>query len=97
MAIVNSDFLAGVLENFQATFNRRFPAAVANQLWPQLTMRVNSDTEQESHEWFGTVPPMRDRTQRRQRLDLGRQAVGSFGGGRTHRASHDQPGGRGGV
>lgn len=65
MAIVNSDFLAGVLTNFQATFNRRFPAATAAALWPQLAMRMTSDTEQESHEWFGTVPPMRERTQSR--------------------------------
>lgn len=69
MAIVSSDFLAGVLTNFQATFNRRFPAAMAAALWPQLAMRVTSDTDTESHEWFGTVPPMRDRS--KGRLEVG--------------------------
>ncbi len=62
MAIVNSDFLAGVLTNFRSTFNEAFHA-FANQLpWKDMAMEVKSNTDTETHNWLGTVPVMQDVT-----------------------------------
>jgi len=62
MAVVNSDFLSGLLTNFRAIFEQDFQAAMAFQSWSDISMRMQSDTETESYNWFGTVPVMEDVT-----------------------------------
>jgi len=60
MAVVSSDFLEGVLTQFRALYTREFSAAQALQGWQQFAMRQDSDGEQTTYEWFGTVPRMED-------------------------------------
>lgn len=60
MAVVNSDFLTGLLTNFRAIFQADFAAAGAVQYWPNLAMRVDSNGKIESYNWFGTPPKMQD-------------------------------------
>lgn len=62
MAVVNSDYLSGLLTNFRTIFADDFQAAMAVQTWPNLAIRIPSDTETESYNWFGTVPKMEDVT-----------------------------------
>ena len=62
MPIVTSDFLSGVRTNFRALYAREFAAAMGLQGWQALALRVPSDTETESYNWFGTVPKMKDVT-----------------------------------
>jgi phage major head subunit gpT-like protein len=62
MAVVNSDFLTGLLTNFRAIFQNDFAAASATAFWPNLAMNVNSQGQIESYNWFGTAPKMRDVT-----------------------------------
>lgn len=62
MAVVTSDFLAGVLTNFRALFATGFEAAANLQDWTKIVMKVNSQTKTESYTWFGTVPIMEDVT-----------------------------------
>ena len=58
MTVVSSDFLAGVLTNFRALFQRDFDAAQNQQPWTDFAIRMPSDGEQNTYEWFGTVPKM---------------------------------------
>jgi phage major head subunit gpT-like protein len=60
MAVVSSDFLIGVLTQFRSLFAREFSAAQALQGWQQFAMFQDSDGEQTTYEWFGTVPQMQD-------------------------------------
>jgi phage major head subunit gpT-like protein len=60
MPVVSSDFLSGVLTNFRALFAREFNAAQALQGWQQMAIRMESEGEQNTYEWFGTVPQMQD-------------------------------------
>ena len=60
MAIVTTDFLAGVLTNFRALFESDFQAAQAFQAWKQIAMTIPSKTLTETYEWFGTPPQMED-------------------------------------
>lgn len=62
MAVVTSDFLAGVLSNFRALFNRDFAAATGLQEWRDLTATITSTGEDNQYTWFGTVPQMADVT-----------------------------------
>ena len=62
MAIVNSDFLAALLRNYQALFHTDFEAAQAFQGWKQIAMRVESKGDSESYNWLGTPPQMEDVT-----------------------------------
>lgn len=62
MAVVTSDFLAGVLTNFRALFHRDFQAARGLQGWAILASKVPSSGELNTYEWFGTVPKMEDVT-----------------------------------
>lgn len=65
MAIVNSDFLSGVLTNFRLAFdNSLFDAAQNAAPWMDLAREVPSTTDTENHSWLGTVPKMVDTTQR---------------------------------
>ena len=58
MAVVSSDYLAGLLTNFRLIFERDFKAALAVENWADVALRVPSDTDTESYNWFGTVPKM---------------------------------------
>lgn len=60
MAVVSSDFLEGVLTSFRALFAREFNGAMALQGWTELAIRADSDGEQNTYEWFGTVPRMQN-------------------------------------
>jgi phage major head subunit gpT-like protein len=62
MAVVTSDFLAGVLTNFRALYEKDFQAAQAFQAWRQVAMEIPSKTLTETYEWFGTPPQMEDVT-----------------------------------
>lgn len=62
MAVVTSDFLAGVLTNFRVGFSQAFDAAANLQPWREIAMEVQSTGDIESHNWLGTVPQMVDVT-----------------------------------
>ncbi len=62
MAVVTSDFLAGVRTNFRALYEREFLAAEGLQGWRMLVLETQSDVEIESYNWFGTVPLMQNVT-----------------------------------
>lgn len=62
MAIVTSDFLAGVITNFRALFAADFQAAQALQGWQRLAQQVRSTGEVNTYNWFGTVPKMQEVT-----------------------------------
>lgn len=62
MAVVDTDFLAGVLTNFRALFQEDFEAAMAFQAWTDISMRVDSSGRIESYNWFGTPPKLEDVT-----------------------------------
>lgn len=62
MAVVTSDFLAGVLTTFRALFEREFHAAANLQAWRDLVMPFDIDGEIGTYEWLGTVPKMEDVT-----------------------------------
>lgn len=64
MAIINSDFLAGVLTNFRSLFATQFEAADSGAFWREIAMEIESTTDTESHNWLGTPPAMQDVTQR---------------------------------
>lgn len=65
MAVVSSDFLAGVLTSFQARFQSVFDSAQNLTPWRDvLAMQVDSNTDTETHAWLGTPPAMQDVTQR---------------------------------
>lgn len=63
MAVVNSQFLDGVLTNFRSLYVREFNGAQALQGWQQFAMRQESSGATTTYEWFGTVPRMQDVTQ----------------------------------
>jgi phage major head subunit gpT-like protein len=63
MAIVSEDFLGSVLTNFQVGFGRAFDAAMNMQPWRELAMRIESNSDTESHNWLGTPPKMEDVSQ----------------------------------
>ena len=62
MAVVTSDFLAGVRTNFRALFEREFAAAQGLQGWQQLALKMPSTGELNTYHWFDTVPVMQDVT-----------------------------------
>lgn len=62
MAIVNSDFLAGVRTGFRSLFQSSFEAASFQAPWRELALPVTSTGESESYDWLGTVPVMVDVT-----------------------------------
>lgn len=64
MAVVTADFLAGVMTNFRATFQAAFDAANNLAPWRDLAMKVDSNTNTETHAWLGTPPQMVDTTKR---------------------------------
>lgn len=62
MAVVTSDYLAGVLTNFRALFESDFQAALGVVGWRELATEMPSNGEQNTYTWFGTVPTMKDVT-----------------------------------
>ena len=62
MAIVNSDFLAGVRTGFRSLFQSSFEAASMQAPWRELALPVDSTGQTESYDWLGTVPIMVDVT-----------------------------------
>ena len=62
MAVVTSDFLAGVRTNFRALYEREFQAAQGLQGWEKLVLTQPSDGELNTYNWFGTVPLMQNVT-----------------------------------
>jgi phage major head subunit gpT-like protein len=62
MAVVNSDFLSGVLSNFRVGFSMAFEAAANMQPWRELAAQVDSTGDAEVHAWLGTPPKMVDVT-----------------------------------
>ncbi len=54
MAIVSTDFLAGLLTNFQSIFKTAFDGEKPS--YQPLVMTVNSESEKESYNWLGAVP-----------------------------------------
>ncbi len=62
MAIVNSDFLAGVRTGFRSLFQIAFEAASMQAPWRDMALTVPSTGSSESYDWLGTVPVMVDVT-----------------------------------
>ena len=60
MAVVTSDFLAGVLTNFRATFQSAFDAARNIATWREAVIELQSQGLVETHNWLGTPPVMVD-------------------------------------
>lgn len=59
MAVVTSDFLQAVVTNFRALWEDQFLSAKQAQIRGVLATEVPSSTLQESYNWLGTVPKMR--------------------------------------
>lgn len=62
MAVVTSDFLAGMMTNFRVLFKTAFDAADIEANWRKLCTEFPSDTDLETYAWLGTVPKMREWT-----------------------------------
>ena len=60
MAVVTSDFLAAVATNFRALWADNFLAAQQQMLKPLLSTEMPSDTLDETYNWLGSVPKMRE-------------------------------------
>lgn len=58
MTLVTSDFLAGLLTNYQAIFLDAFTKADKEVLWKTLCLQVQSDADKESYNWLEAVPGM---------------------------------------
>jgi len=74
MAVVTADFLAGVMTNFRAEFQRAFDAANNAAAWRDLATEVQSNTDTETIQWLGTPPQMVDTTKK----DLEMKGLESF-------------------
>jgi phage major head subunit gpT-like protein len=62
MAVITSDFLAGVLTNYRALFQQNFDAAVGAATWRELATPIDSKARFEAYNWLGTTPKMQDVT-----------------------------------
>lgn len=63
MPNVSSDFLAGLLTQYRALFEREFHAAMNAAWWPRYSMRFETPGHQfGNYSWMGTVPKMEDVT-----------------------------------
>jgi phage major head subunit gpT-like protein len=71
MPVVTSDLLAGIFTNFRALWEEQFLAATNKDTVRNiLSMEVPSNTFQETYNWFGTVPAMREWVGERQLSSL---------------------------
>lgn len=72
MPVVSSDFLAGMLTNFRAVFQKSLDeAAKTNALYLEIATKFDSTADQESYGWMGAPPQMSEWTDKRQVKDLG--------------------------
>jgi phage major head subunit gpT-like protein len=58
MALVTSDFLAGLMTNFQAIFQTAFTEADKKAAWRNLCLIMDSFSDKESYNWLEAVPSM---------------------------------------
>jgi phage major head subunit gpT-like protein len=58
VALVNSDFVAGLLTSFRAIFTNAFTEADKVAAWRALCLLVDSTSEKESYNWLEAVPAM---------------------------------------
>ncbi len=58
MTLVSSDFMAGLLTNFQAIFLHAFTEADKKAAWRALCLLTDSFSEKESYNWLEAVPSM---------------------------------------
>jgi phage major head subunit gpT-like protein len=58
VALVNSDFTAGLLTSFRAIFTGAFTEADKKAAWRALCLLVDSTGEKESYNWLEAVPSM---------------------------------------
>jgi phage major head subunit gpT-like protein len=58
LTLVTSDFLAGLLTNYQAIFLDAFTKLDKEALWKTLCLPVQSDADKESYNWLEAVPGM---------------------------------------
>jgi len=70
MAVVSSDFLAGVLTSFRALYANAFLAAQMPTIYGRIAMETPSNTLTNTYNWLGTVPQMREWIDQRQRSGL---------------------------
>jgi len=65
MALVTSDFLSGLLVNYQAIFNNAFTEADKVAAWKALCLMTESSDSKESYNWLEAVPAMSEWTDTR--------------------------------
>jgi phage major head subunit gpT-like protein len=66
MALVTSDFLEGLMTNFQVIFLNAFTEAEKQSLWAQLCLTVQSNSDKESYNWLESVPSISEWLDERQ-------------------------------
>lgn len=66
MAVVTSDFLAGIFTNFRVVWEDSFLAASSAATIDRFATTVPSNTDTESYSWLGTVPKMQEWLDERQ-------------------------------
>ena len=66
MAVVTTDFLAGVMTEFRAIWADAFLAALGPTFYPRVAMEIPSNTLTETYNWLGDVPVMREWVDERQ-------------------------------
>lgn len=66
MAVVTSDFLAGLVTNYRVIFEDAFLAATSASIYNRYATVVPSNTDTESYNWLGTVPKMNQWLDKRQ-------------------------------
>ena len=57
--IINQANLQGVYKSFQTIFNEAWDMAAPAQ-WPAVAMEVPSETREESYDWLGDFPMMKE-------------------------------------
>jgi len=60
MAVVTSDFLAGLMMNFQALAMMSLTEQEKDAVWPKIATLMPSESDKESYGWLGEVPAMRE-------------------------------------
>jgi phage major head subunit gpT-like protein len=74
MALVTSDFLAGLLTNYRAIFTTAFTEADKEALWKKLCLEVQSDADKESYNWLEAVPSISEWVDQRKVYGLSAKA-----------------------
>jgi len=68
MAVVTSDFLAGLYQTFKALYKDTYEKTQVD--WPKIAMQVPSATSQNDYSWLGEVPGMKEWVDERTIEDL---------------------------